>query len=156
MIVRKSCLPTWIIRAAESEIDLERCLPVMAELRTDLEVKYGVKAFISQVRKQEAESFRIIFLEDENQVRAVAGYRIMHKLYNRKSLYIDDLVTRAKDRSKGYGESLIDWLVNEATRQGCAAVELDSGVQRFDAHRFYLRKRMIISSHHFLLKLNCD
>jgi len=26
-------------------------------------------------------------------------------------------------------------------------------VQRFDAHRFYLASRMIISSHHFRLKL---
>ena len=153
MTVRKSSSPTWIIRAAESDSDLERCLPVMAELRTDLDAKYDVKAFISQVRQQEAESFRIIFLEEEAQVRALAGYRIMHKLYNRKALYIDDLITRTKDRSKGYGDGLIDWLVNEAKRQDCAAVELDSGVQRFDAHRFYLRKRMIISSHHFLLKL---
>jgi hypothetical protein len=27
------------------------------------------------------------------------------------------------------------------------------GVQRFDAHRFYLKKRMIISSYHFSLEL---
>ncbi|MGZ5023946.1 MAG: GNAT family N-acetyltransferase, partial [Chthoniobacterales bacterium] len=31
---------------------------------------------------------------------------------------------------------------------------LDSGVQRFDAHRFYLMKRMKISSHHFVLDLS--
>ncbi|MGZ5001726.1 MAG: GNAT family N-acetyltransferase, partial [Chthoniobacterales bacterium] len=31
---------------------------------------------------------------------------------------------------------------------------LDSGVQRFDAHRFYLMKRMKISSHHFSLELD--
>jgi hypothetical protein len=43
--------------------------------------------------------------------------------------------------------------VAEARATGCAKLELDSGVQRFDAHRFYLRKRMIISSHHFSLEL---
>jgi hypothetical protein len=32
-------------------------------------------------------------------------------------------------------------------------VELDSAVQRFDAHPFYLTNRMIISSHHFRLKV---
>jgi hypothetical protein len=30
---------------------------------------------------------------------------------------------------------------------------LDSGVQRFGAHRFYLRRRMDITSHHFALDL---
>jgi len=33
-------------------------------------------------------------------------------------------------------------------------LHLDSGVQRFSAHRFYLSKRMEISSHHFSLKLD--
>jgi hypothetical protein len=31
-------------------------------------------------------------------------------------------------------------------------VELDSGVQRHDAHRFYLTNRMVISSYHFRLR----
>jgi hypothetical protein len=30
---------------------------------------------------------------------------------------------------------------------------LDSGVQRFGAHRFYLRRRMNITSHHFAIDL---
>jgi hypothetical protein len=48
---------------------------------------------------------------------------------------------------------LFDWLVAQAREHGCARLELDSGVQRFRAHRFYLMKRMEISSHHFMLKL---
>jgi hypothetical protein len=28
-------------------------------------------------------------------------------------------------------------------------LDLDSGVHRHDAHRFYLRERMLISAHHF-------
>ena len=125
----------------------------MAELRSDLDLK-DTGSFIAQVRLQEAESFQLICLESEGEVRALAGFRIMNKFYLRKSLYIDDLVTRAVDRSKGYGDALIDWCVEEAKRQNCSVLELDSGVQRFDAHRFYLRKRMIISCHHFLLKIS--
>ena len=59
----------------------------------------------------------------------------------------------AAGRSLGLGSALFDWLVAEARAEGCAKLELDSGVQRFDAHRFYLAKRMIISSHHFSLDL---
>lgn len=66
---------------------------------------------------------------------------------------LDDLVTDAACRSKGNGKVLLTWLVRQARDEGCRYLELDSGVQRFDAHRFYLANRMIISARHFTLKL---
>jgi hypothetical protein len=51
------------------------------------------------------------------------------------------------------GGALFDWLVQLAREHECRELHLDSGVQRFDAHRFYLGKRMHITSHHFALKL---
>ena len=66
---------------------------------------------------------------------------------------MDDLVTDAADRSKGYGDAMLDWLTDYAKMQTCEYLNLDSGVQRFGAHRFYLRKRMDIVCHHFSLKL---
>jgi GNAT superfamily N-acetyltransferase len=68
-------------------------------------------------------------------------------------MYVDDLVTNAADRSKGYGDAMLDWLVEYANAQTCEHLNLDSGVHRFGAHRFYLRKRMDIVCHHFSLKL---
>jgi GNAT superfamily N-acetyltransferase len=53
----------------------------------------------------------------------------------------------------GYGTKLFDWLVDYARAENCQQLTLDSGVQRFAAHRFYLRQRMEITSHHFTLKL---
>jgi hypothetical protein len=44
-------------------------------------------------------------------------------------------------------------LLARARAEGCAEFHLDSGVEKFGAHRFYLRNRMNISSHHFSLKL---
>ena len=44
------------------------------------------------------------------------------------------------------GGALFDWLVAEARAAGCKQLDLDSGVQRFAAHRFYLMKRMSISN----------
>ena len=67
-------------------------------------------------------------------------------------MYVDDLITSDAARSKGFGGQLLDWLVEQAAGRGCAQLELDSGVQRFDAHRFYFRKRMKIASYHFSLK----
>ena len=85
---------------------------------------------------------------------AVAGYRFLESLFSGKNLYVDDLVTRERDRSKGFGAHLLDWLIEQAREHGCESLELDSGVQRFDAHRFYFSKRMSISSYHFRIKID--
>mgnify|MGYP005994454899 CR=1 FL=1 len=42
-------------------------------------------------------------------------------------------------RSRGLGGALIRWAIEEATRRGCALVQLTSDVRRTDAHRFYTR-----------------
>jgi len=43
--------------------------------------------------------------------------------------------------------------VREAVRVGCRQVRLESGVKRADAHRFYLRKGMMIEAHDFSMNL---
>jgi GNAT superfamily N-acetyltransferase len=138
------------IAAALTKSKIQRCFPVMRQLRTHFEDE---EKFVAQVERQRAEGYRLAFLEDGNGVRAVAGYRLMESLYAGRFCYVDDLVTDATGRSLGYGSALFDWLVAEARAAGCGRLELDSGVQRFAAHRFYLTKRMIISSHHFSLEL---
>ena len=122
----------------------------MRELRPHLTDE---AAFVAQVARQRAEGYRLAFLEEGGEVRAVAGYRVSEKLSTGKFLYVDDLVSREADRSRGYGGRLFDWLVARAREEGCALLGLDSGVQRFGAHRFYLRKGMDITCHHFDVRL---
>jgi len=83
----------------------------------------------------------------------VVGVPLNENLVGGRILYVDDLVTDSTVRSKGHGKTLLDWLTARARTERCRFLELDSGVQRFDAHRFYLVNRMEISSHHFRLKL---
>ena len=138
------------ITEAETPADVARCFPVMQQLRTHFEDE---KKFVEQVQRQRADGFKIAFLEDEGGVRAVAGYRMSESLFAGRFCYIDDLVTDESARSSGYGGALFDWLVAESRAAGCRQFQLDSGVQRFAAHRFYLAKRMIIAAHHFTLDL---
>ena len=138
-----------MIRLAKTDDEVERCFPVVQQLRTHLRES----DFLATIRRQEAGGFHLAFLEDGGQVQAVAGYRVMDNLFSGRVLYVDDLVTDEAARSRGHGRSLLEWLAGEARAAGCAALELDSGVQRFDAHRFYLTNRMVISSHHFRLVL---
>src|SRR5207249_10001646 len=112
--------------------------------------------FVERVQRQQKDGYRIVYLEAGGKIRAVAGYQLSESLFAGRFLYVDDLVTSAKDRSAGFGSQLFDWLVRFARAQKCQHLELESGVQRFDAHRFYLMKRMSISSHHFTLKLKSD
>ncbi len=135
---------------ASTDREIARCFPVMVQLRPHV----TQKEFVHRVRRQGKQGgYALAFLEDEGTVRSVAGFRITESLFYGRFLYVDDLVTDEASRSKGYGEGLFDWLVQRARENDCRALVLDSGVQRFGAHRFYLRKRMDILCHHFALKL---
>ena len=135
---------------AKLDLEIERCFPVLQELRPHL-VKTD---FVSQIRRQEQQySYRLAYLEDSGDIKVIAGFRISECLACGRFLYVDDLVTKASDRSKGYGDIMFDWLVEQAKLHSCQQLNLDSGVQRFGAHRFYMKKQMEITSHHFSMKI---
>ncbi len=135
---------------ADSDADIARCFPVIAQLRPHL----TADTFVARIRRQEKEGYRLAFATDDaGTVRSVAGFRVMEMLHSGRTLYVDDLVTDAATRSQGHGDRLLDWLVAHARSLQCDEFSLDSGTQRVDAHRFYLRKRMKIASFHFSLPL---
>ncbi len=137
------------IQIAEHEEEIGRCFPVMVQLRPHL----SEAQFIERVRLQQKEGYRLAYLVAEEQVKATAGFRLLTMLSRGKSCYVDDLVTDGNSRSQGFGDALFDWLVSWARGEGCERFHLDSGVTRYEAHRFYFRKRMALSAHHFSLPL---
>lgn len=137
------------IALANSDAEIARCFPVMVQLRPNL----SELEFVPRVRQQQQEGYQLAFLEELGQVRSVAGFRIHGRLHAGRTLYVDDLVTDSSERSRGHGDRLFDWLVQHARHAQCQQFSLDSGTQRVDAHRFYLRKRMRISCFHFDLSL---
>jgi GNAT superfamily N-acetyltransferase len=138
------------INIARSIQEISDCFPVIQELRSHLDLD----SFIDRVQRQQQQfNYQLIYLQVAGVVRAVAGFRISESLAWGKFLYVDDLVTKSTDRSQGYGAELFDWLTTYARSQDCQQLTLDSGVQRFAAHRFYLDRRMDITSHHFTLNL---
>lgn len=137
------------IGVAETPEEVARCFPVMRELRPHFEIE----GFLAQVERQRRDGYRLAFVEADGVVEACAGFRVSQNLAWGQFLYVDDLVTAESARSRGHGARLMDWLIAQARLAGCAQLHLDSGVQRFAAHRFYLRERMEITSHHFALKL---
>jgi len=137
------------VSLAKTDAEIGACFPVLLELRPQL-----VRAdFVAQVRRQERDGYRLAALPGAAGPVAVAGFRCTESLAWGRYLYVDDLATLASERSRGHGRRLIAWLRDHAREQGCAQLHLDSGVQRFAAHRFYLREGMAITGHHFQLEL---
>lgn len=141
----------WKISLAETDSQLVRCHAVMRELRPHI----TLEGFPERVRRQNAQAgYRIVMLEDSKErVLSVAGFRVGEYLAWGRAMYVDDLVTVSHARSTGCGRAIFEWLVEFARRDRCDQLHLDSGVQRFAAHRFYLARRMDITSHHFALPL---
>jgi len=136
-------------RQAKTDKEIEKCFSVMQELRPHLEKE----TFLTTVRRMEEEGYKLAYLEKNNEVVAVAGYRIFTSLFMGKNLYIDDLVTTENQRSEGNGEKLLLWLRSTAKEKDCEVLHLDSGTQRQDAHKFYFRQGLSIASYHFSEKI---
>lgn len=137
------------IRLAETDPDIRRCWPVLRELRPAL----AEGEVVSRVREQQQQGFLLALLEAAGEVQTVAGFRIQYMLASGKTLYVDDLVTASTARSLGRGKRMLDWLIAYAREHSCNTFSLDSGTHRQDAHAFYLRERLRITSFHFALKL---
>ena len=109
--------------------------------------------FVRRIQIQQAEGYQLAFLEHEGAVVCVAGFRLQTVLLSGKTLYVDDLVTDAAQRSQGYGEAMITGLITLAREAGCATFSLDSGTHRQEAHAFYFRQGLRITDFHFQLPL---
>lgn len=136
----------WI---AESDAQIASCFPVMYELRPHL----AAETFVRLVRAMQREGYLLAALEADGEVRAVAGFRVNVLLARGRNLYVDDLVTAEASRSHAYGSALLQWLIQYARDKDCDSFDLDSGVHRFRAHRFYFREGMHVGAYHFTLSL---
>lgn len=136
------------IIATPNEIALS--FEAFCELRPHLS---NVDIFINQVIEQQKEGYQIIAIQEQNEIVACAGFRVITTLAWGKAIYIDDLITKAKSRSKGYAKQLLDHIVHIAKNHHCDQVHLDSGYARHSAHKVYLKYGFELNCHHFLLKL---
>ena len=132
---------------AESNAQIAAAAAVLLELRP----AFSQPELIEQIETQRRNGYQIACTEEDGRVLCVAGFVVGTKLAWGKHIYVDDLVTAEAHRSSGAGAHMLAWLKQYARSLGCAQLHLDSGVQRFRAHRFYLREGFVIASHHFSL-----
>jgi GNAT superfamily N-acetyltransferase len=139
------------ISLAETDEQILATYGVMRQLRPNV----PESQYVELVRLQQREvAFQLAALRNGDQVTCVAGFRYCRSLGWGKFLYVDDLVTDERYRSKGAGKAMFDWLVERARENHCDELRLDSAVYRHGAHRFYIRAGMDIVCFHFRLALD--
>jgi GNAT superfamily N-acetyltransferase len=136
----------FIIKIAESDQDIDSTFDVLKQLRPQLH-KNNYIQLIKHLKSDY--HYHLIFLQETQEVCGVAGFRVNENLVSGKHIYIDDLVTDQKHRSKGFGNAMLTWVADYAKTIGCHELHLDSGIKRHSAHRFYLRERFDIVYFHF-------
>jgi len=138
-----------MLKFAESDNEIEKCFDVMVQLRPNLDRQ----SFTSVIMELMNDGYRLAYIERDTEVACVAGFKIQNNLFLGKHLYIEDLVTAESTRSCGLGNDLMNSLKELARMENCRVVDLDSGVQRHKAHKFYFNQNMEISCYHFLEKI---
>ena len=131
---KKNMSQNVVVDRIETDAQILATSEVMRQLRPHI----AVENYLPTVRRMMAtDRFRLAAVRVGGIVRAVAGYRVTEMLFCGRILYVDDLITDERTRSKGHGKRLLNWLQEEARAQNCAELHLDSGVHRAGAHRFY-------------------
>ncbi|MFJ6934327.1 GNAT family N-acetyltransferase [Streptomyces sp. NPDC101132] len=121
-------------------------LPVLRELRPHL-----TEALLKSVYEEgHPQGLRFTAAYDaDGACVGAAGWRTIANTVDVRKLYVDDLVTAERARSGGVGRALLGHLEARAREAGCTLLDLDSGTQRLEAHRFYFRERMAVTAFHF-------
>ncbi len=140
------------ISMADTPEEVAECFAAMRGLRDHL---VSAEELVRRVADQSRRgNYRILRARRAGRVVGCAGFRRLDTLYAGRMIHVDDLVTLEGERSQGVGQALLRVLVALARSEGRTSIQLDSGVQRYAAHRFYLREGFEIRAHHFVLPLD--
>lgn len=125
------------IREMQTSEEILEAYPVMKQLRTHLD-ETSYLSLVTEAR--EHDQYRLYALYEGEKLVAVTGFKPMITLYYGRFVWVCDLVTDGAERSKGYGEVLLQFIEKWAAEHNYSKVSLSSGLQRKDAHRFYEEK----------------
>ncbi|MGH2806581.1 MAG: GNAT family N-acetyltransferase [Actinomycetota bacterium] len=126
------------IRELTTDEEFRRAYPVMHELRTHL----GEDAYMTLLADMVPRGYRLFALEADGDIAALAGIARRVNFYYLQYIWVFDLITAEKHRSKGYGLRLLSHIEDLARADGCDTVALSSAFHRVDAHRFYREKAL--------------
>ncbi|MBE3595203.1 MAG: GNAT family N-acetyltransferase [Candidatus Carbobacillus altaicus] len=120
----------------DTPADWQQAYPLIAQLRHHL----SEESYMEHMQAMTAQGYHLFGLMVKKELVSLAGGLILHNFYNGRYFMLYDLVTSATHRSAGYGERLLSFVERWAEAHGCQRIELTSGLERSEAHRFYEEK----------------
>lgn len=130
--------------------ELHMVLPLIMELSEYQTEEMILKERMLEMFDQNYECFGIF--KDEELI-GVFGLWFMTRHYAGKSCEPDHVFILPKYQNKGLGEQVFNFIFEYAKEKGCETSELNSYVQNFKSHKFYMNHGYVIKGYHFLKKL---
>ena len=89
----------------------------------------------------------------EKRLIGIFGLWFMTRHYAGRSCEVDHIFIEEEFQGKGIGKSLFGFIHEYASAKDCETIELNSYVENFGSHKFYMNLGYIIRGYHFLKKL---
>ena len=112
-------------------------LDTIYEVVKQLRVSLSYKEFEDLIYDMRHMEYKMIGILEKGELISYAGVAVQTNLYHKRHLFVFDLVTDEKNRGKGYGKIMLDYLVDFANVSMCENLVLSSGFAKEEAHKFY-------------------
>ena len=118
------------VRELSSDGEIAAAYPLARELRE----RIREDTFLDEIRRQQAEGYRLYGGFEGEQLVSLAGIRRSHTLSRGEHLFVDDLVTAEDARGRGHGAEMMRILAALAAAERIPRIYLDA---RLTAKGFY-------------------
>jgi len=130
-------MTSMVYKELQTNEEFIEAFQVIKQLRTHLDEATYLD-LVNEARVKDR--YHMIALYNGGEIVAVVGFKPMTTLYYGRFIWVCDLVTDQKIRSKGYGKKLLSYVHSLAIEEGYENIALSSGLQRVEAHHFYEEK----------------
>lgn len=126
----------FAIRELLTDTELLTIYPLLHQLNPDISEE-RFRRLLPEVR---AGGYRCIGAFDEDELVAIAGFRITARFWCGRYIDFDNVIVAEQYRNSKLGQMLVDWVEEEGRRAGCDNSLVEVYARSHAAHRFYFRK----------------
>lgn len=115
--------------------EMKEAFPLVSQLRTHL----NINEYIELIDNMVDNGYRAFGLFDSGKIVSYAGFAVLTNFYYSKHIWLYDLVVDKAKQGQGYGKQLLSYIEQYAKDNTINCIALSSGLEREDAHNFYVK-----------------
>ena len=116
----------------------------------ELYPEMSAEEYLSRLQDMVKNGYAQLVILENNECLAISGFWINTKLWCGKYLELDNVIVRAKVRSKGVGRLISKVLEDLAKEKNCNILVLDAYTHNYAAHKFYYNQGFGPKGFHFV------